>query len=70
MIDTIQCHNVVSCQTKIDPHTFYLYFKYLTKIFKMTATCKEDNNLIYQEIKCLNISQIISVTNCQTLTFD
>ena len=36
----------------------------------MTASCKEDNILNYQEIKCANISQISSVTNCQTLKFD
>ena len=36
----------------------------------MTATWKEDNNLNYDEIKCVNISQIISVINCQTLKFD
>ena len=36
----------------------------------MTATCKEGNNLNHEEIKCVNISKIISVTNCQTLKFD
>ena len=35
----------------------------------MTAIYKEDNNLNYQEIKCVNVIQIISVTNCQTLKF-
>ena len=36
----------------------------------MTAICKEDNKINYKEIKCVDISQIISVTNCQTLKFD
>ena len=36
----------------------------------MTVTCKEDNNLNYQEIKCVNISQIKTVTNYETLNFD
>ena len=36
----------------------------------MTGTCKEDNSLNYQEIKCVNIEQIITATNCQTLKFD
>ena len=36
----------------------------------MTAACKEYNNVNYQEIKCVNIIQVITVTNCQTLTFD
>ena len=36
----------------------------------MKAACKEDNNLNYQEIKCVNVSQIITVTNYQTLQFD
>ena len=36
----------------------------------MTAAYKEDNNLNQQEIKRVNISQIISVTNYQTLKFD
>ena len=36
----------------------------------MTATCKEDDNLNYHEIKCVNISQITTVTNCQTLKLD
>ena len=36
----------------------------------MTTTCKEDNNLNYQEIKYVNISQMISANNCQTLKFD
>ena len=37
----------------------------------MTATCKEDNDLNYQEIKCVNISEIITVTKyCQTIISD
>ena len=34
----------------------------------MTATRKEENNLNYQEIKCVIVS--LSVTNSQTLKFD
>ena len=36
----------------------------------MTETCKEDNNLNFQEMKCVAISQIIYVTNCKNLKFD
>ena len=36
----------------------------------MTAIGKVDNNINYQELKCVNVSQIIYVTNCKTLKFD
>ena len=44
---------------KINPHTFdILCFLIIKKAIIMTAICKEDNNLNYQEIKCVKSSQV------------
>ena len=60
--------NVISCQKKSRLSQFKKeFFGIFKKAFKMTATCKEDNNLNYQATECVNIRQFISVANCQTL---
>ena len=69
MAGTIQCHNVVSCQ-KNRPRTLFFIFLNVQKVFKMTATCKEANDLNYPEIiMFVYIGQILSVANCETLKF-
>ena len=69
MAGTVWWHNVVFYQKKSTP-THLFYFIKNQKRIQNYATFEEENNLNNQEIKCFNISQIISITNCQTFNFD
>ena len=65
MASTIQYHDVISSKKTQPQHILFIfYFINIKKEIEMTAACKEDNNLNYQEVNCVNISQIISLIDC------